>query len=114
MSWFRAVQADDVPGVLSLTSARAQRSVGRQVLRVAVDTVGRALGSPVVVRVVTHASLATVRLLVIAQVPSSVRPSIEVPLTLSLVDGPSGWQIDDATYLVTRAQAIMSAARARA
>lgn len=114
ISWFRAVQANDVRGVLALTSPGAQRKVGRQVLRFAVETVGRALGPPEVVRVVTHASRATVRLLVIAQMPTSAQAGIEVPLTMSLVHAPSGWQIDDVAYLVASAQAILRAARAGA
>ena len=113
MSWFRAVQSDDVPAVFSLTSARAQRSVGHQALRKAVDTVGSALGSPIVVRVVTQRAVATVRVLIIPQGPASSGPAIEVPLTLPLVDGASGWQIDDVTYLVTSAQDIPRAAQVK-
>lgn len=110
MSWFKAVQASDVPAVLRLTTTRAQLRVGRKALGAAVDVVGGALGPPSIVQVEAGARRARVRLLVLGYAAGDPQPVSEVPLLVALVRGPGGWQVDDVSYLMRSARAMRSVA----
>lgn len=111
-SWFEAVRAADVPAVLRLTTARAQRAVGRKALGDAVDIVAGALGRPSIVQVERHGTRATVRLLVLGYAGTSRLPVSAAPLLVELSRGPGGWQIADVNYLMSSTRTIRSLPRA--
>jgi hypothetical protein len=113
-SWFKAVQTTDVPAVLRLTTAHAQRSVGRTALSSAIRVVGGALGQPSIVQVENDGRRAKVRLLVLGYLRAGSQPVSEVPLLVPLVRSPHGWQINDVSYLMSSARAIRSLPRAGA
>ena len=111
LEWFQAVQYRDYASVLALTSGRVRRSVGAAALHYAVRVVGYALGKPSIQKVVAHGDTVSVQVLVLSFVPNKPTPVLEEPATFSMIKGPVGWLLDDATYLLQSAQAMSAAAR---
>jgi hypothetical protein len=107
MRWFQAIQYRDYPTALELITSRARKLVGETPLRHAMSVVGSALGKPSITSVVAREPDAVrIHLLVLGFSPTSSKPLNETPVTVPLVKTASGWQVDDATYLVESARAI--------
>lgn len=111
LEWFQAVQYRDYATVLALTSGRVRRSVGAAALDDAVRVVGYGLGKPSIQRVSVHGATTSIQVLVLSYVPDRPTPVLKQPSTFSMIDGPVGWQLDDATYLLQSAHAITAGAR---
>lgn len=107
LKWFQAIQYRDYTTALETMTSRVRRRVGPNALRNAIGAVGSALGKPEITGVLAHGAAAvSVHIVVLAFSPNSAKAVSEVPITLSLVKGRSGWQVDDATYLLQSAHAI--------
>jgi hypothetical protein len=107
LRWFQAIQYRDYPTALELTTSRVRKLVGETPLRRAINVVGSALGKPSITGVVGHEAAAVrIHVLVLGFSPASSKPANETPVTVPLVRTATGWQVDDATYLVQSARAI--------
>lgn len=107
LKWFQAVQYRDYTTALERMTASVRQRVGPNALRNAISVVGPALGKPEITGVFAHGTAAvSVHIVVLAFSPNSAKAASEVPITLPLVKGPSGWQVDDATYLLESAHAM--------
>jgi len=107
LRWFQAIQYRDYPTALELTTSRVRKLVGEAPLRRAISVVGSALGKPSITSVVGRGAAAVrIHALVLGFSPTSSKPVDETPVTVPLVKKASGWQVDDATYLVESARAI--------
>lgn len=114
MRWFQAIQYRDYTTALELTTRRVRKLVGEPPLRNAMSVVGLALGKPSIAGVgAREADAVRIHVLVLGFSPTSSTPLNESPVTVPLVKMVTGWQVDDATYLLESARAIEALAHAR-
>jgi hypothetical protein len=107
MRWFQAIQYHDYPTALELTTSRVRKLIGETPLRNAMSVVGSALGKPSITGVVAReADAVRIHLLVLGFSPASSKPLNETPVTVPLVKTATGWQVDNATYLLEGARAL--------
>lgn len=114
LRWFQAIQYRDYPTALELTTSRVRKLVGETRLHNAIGVVGSALGKPSITGIVAReADAVRIHVLVLGFSPTSSTPLNETPVTVPLIKTVTGWQVDDATYLLESANAIEALARAR-
>jgi hypothetical protein len=107
MRWFQAIQYLDYPTASELTTNRVRKLVGVTRLRKAISIVGVALGKPSITGTVGHEPGAvSIHVLVLGFSPKTSQPVNETPVTVPLVKTATGWQVDDATYLLESARAL--------